>query len=83
MCGFQADSGIYRNTFEGNPVKTLARGHLQFPGLAVKPDTPVYQLSTDLKSATRVNAGVSIPAGTWILADRDPDGLTRVVEFST
>ena len=83
MCGFQVDSGIYRNVIEGNPVDVRTSGHLQFPSLTVKPDTPVYKLSTDLKSATKVNAGVSIPAGTWILADRDPDNLTRVVEFST
>ena len=83
MCGFQVDSGIYRNVIEGNPVDVRTSGHLQFPSLTVKPDSPVYKLSTDLKSATRVNAGVSIPAGTWILADRDPDNLTRVVEFST
>lgn len=83
MSGFQADSGIYRNVIEGNPVDVRTSGHLQFPSLTVKPDSPVYKLSPDLKSATKVNAGVSIPAGTWILAARDPDNLTRVVEFST
>lgn len=83
MAAFESPGGLYANLLEGDPVDWRSGGHVRFPGLAVKPDAAVYCLSADSQSVTRVEPGSVIPAGTSILAAQDPDGLKRVVEFST
>lgn len=83
MAAFESPGGLYANLLEGDPVDWRSSGHVRFPGLAVKPDAAVYCLSADSQSVTRVEPGSVIPAGTSVLAAQDPDGLKRVVEFST